>query len=158
MKSLTGLSPEKFEELLSYFEVILAEENAKRISENKERKRKAGGGGKSTLNSVEAKLFYILFYVKVYPTFDVAGFIYDVNKSQTHRWMHQLLPILEKALKRRVVLPERRIENIESFMKLFPEVKDLFIDGTERRVERSSDYKKQKLDYSGKKKRIREKI
>ena len=28
----------------------------------------------------------------------------------------------------------------------------MFIDGTERRVERSSNYKKQKLDYSGKKK------
>jgi hypothetical protein len=44
--------------------------------------------------------------------------------------MHQLLPILEKALDRRVVLPKRRIENVEAFIKLFPEVKDLFIDGT----------------------------
>ncbi len=152
MKSLTGLSPEKFKELLSYFEVILQEENSKRIRNNKDRKRKAGGGQKSTLHNAEAKLFYILFYVKVYPTFDVAGFIYDVHKAQTNRWMHQLLPILEKALGRRVVLPERKIENIEAFMKLFPEVKDLFIDGTERRVERSSDSKKQRLDYSGKKK------
>ncbi len=152
MKSLTGLGTEKFKELLSYFEVILEEENSKRIRNNKDRKRKAGGGQKSTLYNAEVKLFYILFYVKVYPTFDVAGFIYDVHKAQTHRWMHQLLPILEKALGRRVVLPERQIENIEAFMKLFPEVKDLFIDGTERRVERSSEYKKQKLDYSGKKK------
>ena len=123
MKSLTGLSSEKFKELLSYFEVILKEENAKRISNNKERKRKAGGGQKSTLHNAEAKLFYILFYVKVYPTFDVAGFIYDVHKAQTNRWMHQLLPILEKTLERRVVLPKRRIENIESFTKLFPELK-----------------------------------
>jgi hypothetical protein len=60
--------------------------------------------------------------------------------------------MLEKALDRRVVLPKRRIENVEAFIKSFPEVKDLFIDGTERRVERSSDNKKQRLDYSGKKK------
>ena len=66
--------------------------------------------------------------------------------------MHQLLPILEKALERRVVLPKRKIENVTEFMRLFPEVKDLFIDGTERRVERSSDSKQQRLDYSGKKK------
>jgi len=152
LKSLTGLSIEKFKELVPYFETILKEENGKRIENDKNRQRKAGGGSKGTLENSEAKLFYILFYVKVYPTFDVAGFIFDVNRSQTNRWMHQLLPMLEKALDRRVVLPKRRIENVEAFIKSFPEVKDLFIDGTERRVERSSDNKKQRLDYSGKKK------
>jgi len=152
LKSLTGLSIEKFKELVPYFETILNEENGKRISNDKNRQRKAGGGSKATLENSEAKLFYILFYIKVYPTFDVAGFIFDVNRSQTNRWMHQLLPILEKALERRVVLPKRKIENVTEFMRLFPEVKDLFIDGTERRVERSSDSKQQRLDYSGKKK------
>lgn len=152
LKSLTGLSIEKFQELVPYFEVILREENGKRIKKDKNRQRKAGGGCKSTLNSIEAKLFYILFYVKVYPTFDLAGFIFEVNRSQTNRWMHQLLPILEKTLDRRLVLPKRKIENIEAFIKSFPEVKDVFIDGTERRVQRSSDDKKQRLNYSGKKK------
>ena len=152
LKSLTGLSIEKFKELVPYFETILNEEQGKRIKNDKNRQRKAGGGSKATLDSSEAKLFYILFYVKVYPTFDLAGFIFDVNRSQTNRWMHQLLPILEKALDRRVVLPKRKIENVEAFIKSFPEVKDLFIDGTERRIERSSDKKKQRLDYSGKKK------
>jgi len=152
LKSLTGLSIDKFKEFVPYFEHILNEENGKRIKDDKNRQRKAGGGSKPTLKDSEAKLFYILFYVKVYPTFDLAGFIFGVDRSQTNRWMHQLLPILEKALKRRVVLPQRKIENVEAFMQLFPEVKDLFIDGTERRVQRSSDSKKQRLDYSGKKK------
>ena len=152
LKSLTGLNIEKFNELIPYFETIHAEEAGKRIKNDKNRQRKAGGGSKPTLDSSEAKLFYILFYVKVYPTFDLAGFIFDVNRSQTNRWMHQLLPILEKVLDRRVVLPKRKIENIEAFMKSFSEIKDLFIDGTERRVQRSSDNKKQRLDYSGKKK------
>jgi len=152
LKSLTGLSIEKFKELVPYFETILNEENGKRIENNRNRQRKAGGGSKPTLDSSEVKLFYILFYVKVYPTFDLAGFIFEVNRSQTNRWMHRLLPILEKALDRRVVLPKRKIENVEAFIKSFPEVKDLFIDGTERRVQRSSEYKKQRLDYSGKKK------
>ena len=158
LKSLTGLNIEKFKELVPYFAKILEEENGKRIKNDKNRKRKAGGGSKPTLDSVEAKLFYILFYVKVYPTFDLAGFMFDVNRSQTNRWMHQLLPILEKALDRRVVLPQRKVENVESFMNLFPNIKDVFIDGTERRVERSSDNKKQRLNYSGKKKRIQERI
>jgi len=152
LKSLTGLDVEKFKELVPYFETILKEENGKRIKNDKTRQRKAGGGSKPTLNSSEEKLFYILFYVKVYPTFDLAGFIFDVNRSQTNRWMHKLLPILEKTLDRKLVLPKRKIENVGEFLKSFPEVKDLFIDGTERRVQRSSDNKKQRLDYSGKKK------
>ena len=152
LKSLTGLDIKKFKELVPYFESILNEENSKRVKNDKNRQRKAGGGSKPKLNSVEAKLFYILFYVKIYPTFDLAGFIFDVNRSQTNRWMHKLLPILEKTLDRKLVLPKRKIDNVEAFMKLFPEVKDLFIDATERRVQRSSDNKKQKLDYSGKKK------
>jgi len=152
MKSLTGLSRAKFEELLPYFEMIVTEENSKRIKNRKDRRRAAGGGRKHTLEKIEEKLFYILFYLKVYPTFDVAGFIFDVNRSQTHRWTHQLLPLLEKALGRKMVLPKRRIESVEEFLRLFPEVRDIFIDGTERRVQRSQDPKQQRANYSGKKK------
>ena len=36
-------------------------------------------------------------------------------------------------------------------MKLFPEVQDVFVDATERRVQRPQDNTKQKRLYSGKK-------
>lgn len=152
IKSLTGLTKEKFEELAIYFDTILKEEQAKKYKNNQNRQRRPGGGSKGKLQNSKEKLFYILFYVKVYPTFDVAGFIFDVDRAQTNRWVHKYLPILEKALGRRVVLPERKIESVEAFMKEFPNVKDIFIDGTERRVQRSSDTKEQKRNYSGKKK------
>jgi len=134
MKSLTGLSTKKFETLLPYFELILQEEEAKRIKNNKKRQRKAGGGRKHTLDDTKFKLFYILFYLKIYPTFDLAGFIFDVNRSQTHRWTHHLLPLLEKALGRKLVLPKRQVKDMLSLIELFPETKDLFIDGTERKI------------------------
>jgi len=153
MKSLTGLSRDKFKSLLPYFEIIVKEENGKRVKNNRNRQRASGAGAKHTLQTIESQLFYILFYMKVYPTFDVAGFIFNVDRSQTNRWTHKLLPILEKALDRKMVLPKRKIESVDEFMRLFPYTKDIFIDGTERAVQRSTDYKKQKLNYSGKKKR-----
>jgi len=156
LKSLTGLSIEKFQELTTYFEVLLAEESAKK-SKSKKRQRAVGGGNKHTLQRAEEKLFYILFYVKVYPTFDMAGFIFNVNRSQTNRWMHKLLPLLEKALDRRVVLPKRQIQSMEEFIKLFQDVQDIFVDATERRVQRPQNNTKQNRLYSGKKKLIREK-
>ena len=152
MKSLTGLDIKKFEELLPYFKTITQEETGKRVKANKDRKRATGGGKKHTLGDAEGQLFFILFYLKVYPTFDVAGFFFDVNRSQTNRWVHKFLPILEKTLDRKLVLPKRRIESVAEFMELFPEVKDLFVDGTERRVQRSKGIKAQRLNYSGKKK------
>ena len=153
MKSLTGLSRAKFKELLPYFEIIVIEEQSKKIKQNKNRKRKPGAGVKHTLKTIELQLFFILFYIKVYPTFDLAGFIFGVDRSQTCRWTHKLLPILEKALDRKLVLPKRKIQNIEEFISFFPDVKDVFIDGTERTIQRPKDSKKQRINYSGKKKR-----
>lgn len=41
----------------------------------------------------------------------------------------------------------------EEFFKKFPEVKEIWIDGTDRPVKRPQDKKRQKKRYSGKKKR-----
>ena len=41
---------------------------------------------------------------------------------------------------------------MEEFLEKFPEAKDLFLDGTERRKERSKNKKRQRKLYSGKKK------
>jgi hypothetical protein len=153
MKSLTGMSRSRFRSLLPYFEIIIKEESAKAVKNNKNRQRASGAGAKHTLDAIESQLFYILFYMKVYPTFDVAGFIFDVDRSQTNRWTHRLLPILEKALDRKMVLPKRKIASVDEFMTLFPNTKDIFIDGTERPIQRSVDHKKQRSNYSGKKKR-----
>ena len=45
-------------------------------SRRSDRQRNPGGGGKYRLDRVETKLFFILLYVKCYPTFDVAGVLY----------------------------------------------------------------------------------
>ena len=55
-------------------------------------------------------------------------------------------------LEKKMVLPERKISTVEAFLELFPGVKDLFIDGTERPIQRPKDREKQKENYSGKKK------
>ncbi len=67
--------------------------------------------------------------------------------------MHRLQPILEAALGEKMVLPERKLENIEQFLKRYPEVREVMIDGTERPVSRPKDPERQKEHYSGKKRR-----
>lgn len=152
MRSLTGLSIKAFEQLLKPFEQVLKKYTRQQAS-LVSRKRVIGGGRKHTLKTIEEKLFYILFYLKSYPTFDLVGFFYNVDRSQPCNWTYFLMTILQDTLGRELVLPKRKIKSTEEFFQLFPEIKDVFIDGTERSIQRPKKKKQQKQHYSGKKKR-----
>jgi hypothetical protein len=129
MKALTGMTIEEFNGLLPEFERVLTKH-----FNRTDRQRAIGGGRKGALITLKHKLFFILFYLKIYPTFDLGGFIFGVDKSQPCTWYPFLLSILEEVLKRKCVLPKRKIRSMEEFIQAFPEVKDIFIDGTERRT------------------------
>ena len=148
MKAMTGVSYKEFTDLAPIFE------RAERVHrENKpNRMRKAGGGRKGHLKTVEEKLFYILFYIKTYPTFDIMAFFFGKGRGRSCETAHLYLELLEKALGEKIVLPACRIGSIEEFIRLFPEVRDVFPDGTERRMQRPKNAKQNKRHYSGKKK------
>jgi len=148
MKALTGMTIIEFEGLAITFSQVLLKYQATR---KPNRKRAVGGGRHHTLTNAGERLFFILFYVKCYPTLDLAGFFFAVDRSRIHRWVKELLPLLEETLGREVVLPVRKINSVEEFMVQFPEVKDLFIDATERPVRRPQNNKKQNEHYSGRK-------
>ena len=145
-KSLTGMTPNEVNGLLPIFEEMLFI-NAK----SKKRVRKVGGGRKGALKSSLHKLFFILFYLKIYPTFDLAGFVFGADRSKAYLWKKNLFSILEKTLGRNLVLPKRKINTVEELFEHFPEAKELFIDGTERKAQRPKKPSKQNKRYSGKK-------
>lgn len=148
LRAVIGMGKKEFSELLLNFSFI-----ANRIPYKRNRKRKPGGGRTHTLERAAEKLFYILFYMKCYPTYDVASFFFNVDKSQTKRWVDSLRKKLEQALGKAQVLPARKINSVKEFLERFPAVKELIIDGTERPVQRPKDKQKQKERYSGKKRR-----
>jgi hypothetical protein len=61
-------------------------------------------------------------YMKTYPTFDLAGFLWGVNRSQAKRWVDELRGKLEKALGKEMLLPERKVHSMVEFVQRFPEV------------------------------------
>lgn len=148
-KSLTGLKVSEFNNLVADFSWNYHEYEAKRI---KQRKRRLGGGRGSKIETIEEKLFYVLFYLKTYPTFDMASFYVGFARSKAHKWAHILFPILEQTMKRKLILPQRKISSREEFERLYPEVKEVFADGIERSIQWSKNKKKQQKTYSGKKK------
>lgn len=151
LKALTGLRIVEFIDLTDRFAPVLA--GHRQPAPSPARQRRPGGGRKPRLATVEDTLFFLLFYVKCYPTFDVAGVLFDVHRSQPHRWVHTLLPLLEQTLGEALVLPERKIDDVDAFFQRFPQVKNLFIDGQERPTQRPPQASVQQAHCSGKKKR-----
>ena len=148
VKAMIGMSYEEFSNLVPVFEQSMRDIRMKEPN----RKRKLGGGQKGKLPTAESKLFFILFYLKTYPTFDVLAFFSDRDRGRCCKSVHFFSKVLEKALGRKLVLPKRRINSVEEFIELFPAVKDVFLDGSERRIQRPKDRKTQNKTYSGKKK------
>lgn len=153
MSALTGVTTEEFLNLLPTFDGIVERERKVRYYRDTRRQRRPGGGRKGFLKSSMDKLFFILFYYKCYPTYDVASFLWDCNRANAFRRQCAQSKILQAALKRELVLPKRQLKSVEEFFQMFPEAKEVFLDGTERPIQRPQDSKRQKANYSGKKKR-----
>jgi hypothetical protein len=141
LKATTGLNRKAFEHLLPRFEQVY---HSSLQTSKPNRRRKIGAGRKSHLKTIKHKLFYILFYFKCYPTFDLASILFDFDRSQAHRWTHRLVPVLEPTLGEKKVLPLRQIKTIQEFIQHFPEVKQVIIDGVERPINRPQDRERQK--------------
>ncbi|MBU1613545.1 transposase [Patescibacteria group bacterium] len=152
MLALTGVTPQEFQNLIPAFSQAWLEEKRKQHRKDS-KERKLGGGRIGFLKTMEGRLFFILFYYKCYPTYDVLGFVYACNRSNACRRQFNLSDVIEKTLGKKLTLPERRMKKIEDFFKAFPEAREVFIDGTERPIQRPKDKERQRANYSGKKKR-----
>jgi hypothetical protein len=76
IRALTGLNRKAFDELCVVFGTVYEESLQK---DTAPRKRARGGGRKARLQSTQAKVFFILFYFKCYPTFDVLSILFDLE-------------------------------------------------------------------------------
>jgi hypothetical protein len=157
MKAATGFSPSEFNHMSESFDLELHNEKwtaYEKGVEQEERIRKPGGGRPGNLKTAVEKLFFILFYFKCYPTFDILGFLFGLNRSNAFRNVQKLTATLERVLDKKMVLPKRKINTFEELIEMFPGVKDLFIDGTERPIQRPKDNEKQKKIIQARRKHI----
>lgn len=153
LRAFTGLDQAEFEKLLMSFTIAYHAYIYDHHVTKKARKRRYGGGRKPRLAAMEDKLFFILFYYKVYPLQEVMAFLFETSQGRVNEWIHQLSTILQMALGKARMLPERDPHNLEQTLALCVSV-DFIIDGTERRVQRPTDVTEQQEKYSGKKKTI----
>lgn len=153
-KALTGLSPAEFTEFLPIFSSSYQTVRLENYEQDKNnRTRKPGGGQKGILDTMVKKLFFILYYFKVYPTFDVLGNAFGFDRSKANINVHILAPVLAHGLRALGVLPHRAFSSVAELKAAFDGIENLIIDATERSCQRPQDDDLQKEKYSGKKKR-----
>ena len=128
MKALFGLCMKKVAELGTTIEKLHREE----IEGREGRQRAFGGGRKGKIPGGLEKAAFILFHLKVYPTFDVLSAVSGIDRSECCRWVHRLMPFLEEALGRKLMLPRRQIRSVAEFWAAFPAAAEVCFDGMER--------------------------
>jgi mRNA-degrading endonuclease RelE of RelBE toxin-antitoxin system len=108
------------------------------------------GGRKGTLSTPELKLFFILFYLKNYPTFDVLGCLVDISPAKAEENIIKLMPVLKQAEKRLHVLPRRHFKPASNNKQDNENIDKIIINVTERPYHRPHHDRKQKHYFSGK--------
>lgn len=154
-RALIGINKKEFQQLTAVFsecEQALKNQAYEEFIEKYGRKPTAGGSPK--FETPSEKLFFTLYYLKTYPTFDVLGFVFSCKGKTAHENLYKFLPILELALSTLKVLPKRKFDSVNEFLVFLKENKELLIDATERIHHRKQDNEAQKKYYNGKKKHI----
>ena len=154
--AFTGLSEKIFDQLLREFTRCFHSVKRQKYQKNRtKRSRRPGGGRRGILAAADLKLFFILFYLKNYPTFDVLGGLFDLSASKAKQNVTKLLPVLKQAEKKLTLLPSRHfrplIQDPEMDSEKNHKNQIIIIDATERPCRRPQHARRQKNYYSGKK-------
>lgn len=148
--AVTSLTHKEFEQMLPQFAEAYEELYPSRLNwKGAPRQRRAGGGMKSALPEREDKLLFIMMYQKVYALQEAHGLQFGLSQPQANAWIQRLLPVLQAALSKLGLTPERDGSKLaERESSAAPP--DFQIDGTDRPRQRPTDSATQDAVYSGK--------
>jgi hypothetical protein len=151
-RNLTGLSIDEFEVLYQQLVDDIERYDETRL-EQRERQR-AVGAGRRYEHEARDRLLMAMIWLRVYPTYEVMGFIFDLDKSNICRNLKGVLTVMREQLGDEVQWPDqtRRKQKMDQFMQEFPDVAAI-VDATEQPTQRPQDPEAQKEHYSGKKRR-----
>lgn len=149
-KAWIGMTVKDFKLLLPKFEAAY---NAQRENYRKDtRQRNIGGGRPPKIFDKPSKLlFATLFFIRVYPTFDLLEGIFCLDKSNLHHWITLGMSLVEDEVKEKLPITAEKTNNITDLLKLVPELRRHLTDATEQPINRPKY--NQEFYYSGKKKR-----
>jgi len=152
-KSFTSLSVQQFDDVFKAIESKYAKYEVKRLSTRKDRERSIGGGRHFKL-LVKDRVIMVLVYYRLYITYTLAGFLFDLDQSNVCRDIEKIESLIKECLPipQKLYRVTRRLKTKEEVEQYFPGFVT-FTDCTEQPIPRPKNKKKRRLYYSGKKKK-----
>jgi hypothetical protein len=130
-----------------------AKHEIQRLSKRKGRKRDIGAGRPFKLG-IENRFLMILVYYRLYITYTLAGFLFDLDQSNICRDIQKIVGLIRECvpIPQKIYPITKRLQTPEEVEQYFPGFL-AFIDCTEQSIPRPIDNKRRERYYSGKKKR-----
>ena len=156
-RSFTGLEISEFNEIYAEIESRYNEHERKRLSRTK-RERKVGAGRPFKLK-VRERFLMLLVYYRLYITYTLSGFLFDLDQSNVCRDISIIEPLVKLCipLPKKLYKRTRRLRTIDEVEEYFPGFK-AFIDSSEQEIPRPKNKRRRKSYYSGKRKKHTVKI
>jgi IS5 family transposase len=153
-KSLTGVTPAEFDDLLEKASPLWLELEHERL-DRPDRQRAVGGGSDYKL-ALQERLLMTLIWLRLYLTTEALGFFFGVSKSTASRNTRNVLGVLRRLGDSTLGWPEPpqrgQGKNVAQALQAYPDLYAL-VDATEQAVRRPQAEPSQRAHYSGKKKR-----
>jgi hypothetical protein len=151
-KSMTGLRVGEFDALVR--DLLPRYQAAEQARLSRPNRRRAIGAGHPFELTARDQILLTVIWLRVYPTYEVLGYLFDVSDTTAGRIILRLLPLLEAAGLDSMRLPDpgrKRRRHLDELLRDTPELVVL-IDTFEQRVQRPRDRSAADQLYSGKKK------
>ena len=154
-KSFTGLTVREFDGI---YDNEIAKRHGRheirRLSKRKGRRERSIGAGRHFKLDVKNRFLMLLVYYRLYITYTLAGFLFDLDQSSVCRDIQKIEPLVRKC----VPIPQKmhkiakRLRTPEEVEQHFPGF-IAFVDCSEQQIPRPKNKERRKMYYSGKKKR-----
>ena len=120
---------------------------------HRENRQRAVGQGRPYAGSFETMLLLVITYLRTPCGNALLSLLFEIDEVTVRSWRKRLTPLLTDRF-----IPEtvgkgktKRINDLDEFLTLYPEVKELIGDGSEFKIQRPK--RKQGKNYTGKSKR-----
>jgi hypothetical protein len=154
--SLTGMTRDEFDELLARFRQAEADlrANSRTTRRGGRRRERAAGAGRRYAHGAADRLLMALLWLRVYPTYEVLGFFFELHKRNAQLNVLAALEALDSLDDFPFDRPgpdRKKARSAAEVMAAFPQVR-VIIDAKEQRVNKPRGEEAQRPYYSGKKK------
>jgi hypothetical protein len=152
-KSFTGLTGREFDEIYEEIAKRYDKHEIQRLSKRKNRERSMGAGRHFKLD-VKNRFLMLLIYYRLYITYTLAGFLFDLDQSNICRDIQKIEGLIRQCvpIPQKIYPLTKRLKTPEEVEKYFPGFL-AFTDCTEQQIPRPVNRERKKIFYSGKKKR-----